>query len=111
MLSRLGKRAALQRGVRPPASRGTQAVAQRAAVRCLRSELTPNGPALHEIVDRAVREAFGILGPAEGLAGLFDMRVVLDLLEDRLIEELTADADEVARPSAALDVWRKLSAR
>lgn len=110
-LSRLGKRAALQRRVRPRASLGTQAVAQRAAVRCLRSDLTPDGTALHEIVDRAVHQAFGILHPSEGLEGLFEIRVVLDLVEDGLLEELTADADEIAPPSAALDVWHRLSAR
>jgi len=110
-ISRLGKRAALQRGVRPAASRRTQAVAQRAAVRSLRSDLTPDGTVLHEIVDRAVHEALGLYSPAEGLDGLTDLGLVLDVLEARLTEELNADEVELGETSAALDLWRKLSAK
>lgn len=110
-VSRLGKRAALQHAVRPAASRRTQSVARRAAVRSLRSDLTPDGTVLHEIVDRAVNDALDIHRPCEGLEGLLDLGVVLDVLETRLVEELKADQIEVVENSTALDLWRKLSAR
>jgi len=64
-ISRLWKHAVLRRGVRRPHTHLAQAVAQRAAVRCLRSARIPNGTEPREVIEI----------------------------------------------SAALDLWRKLSAR
>lgn len=80
-------------------------------MRSLRSELTTDGKTLHELVDSAVDDALCIHRPADGLQGLMDLGVVLDVLEERLVEELEAEANESVEASAAPDVWRRVSAR